>query len=622
MWKKQPIVWWCIAVLSLSGIADSTSRGEVPLPERDVRLKWFKEARFGLFIHWGVYSVPAGEWKGLPVNGIGEQIMRFAQIPVVEYEQLTPQFNPVRFNADEWVKLAKDAGMKYIVLTAKHHDGFAMFHSKVDPFNIVDAAPFGRDVVKEMADACAKAGLKFCVYYSQRQDWHHPDGAWKEWPGQYSRPIEERGFDFNRCMNEKCIPQMEELLTRYGPLGLVWYDTAVDSTPEQSRRFTELVNTLQPDCLVCDRVGNGYGDYAVLGDNEFPYCSRDMNGEVPATMNHTWGYKKNDQEWKDVNQLLYSLIRSAANGCNYLLNVGPTAEGVIPPESVERLQSIGQWMKVNGEAIYGAGAAPFPYPFPWGMMTVKGRSLYLIFSQWPGPDFRLNGLKSKVLRAVVLADPSRTVGVMQRWNETLELSELSLSNLPAKSPESFFPVIRLELDGIPQAEQELIQAADGSVTLLAGTAQIQKASPQSALAIDRKGLPVCFRENSGSLLWTFRIFKPGRYRIEALTNRHWSRPWIPGIKVTVQTAGTRIDTELKEELPLDNLQKKYHPETVSLIGVAEFASPGTFPLNITVSEMPLYETKNPLSEDLTDRRTLNLIQLRLVPEMEESAVKQ
>jgi alpha-L-fucosidase len=577
-------------------------------------LTWWREARFGLFIHWGLYAVPAGVWKGKQIKGIGEQIMRFAQIPNREYEKLAGQFNPVKFDADAWVKLAVDAGMKYLVITAKHHDGFAMFESDVDDYNIVKATPYGKDVVKALAEACAMHGIKFCVYYSQRQDWHHPDGAWSEWPEQYDKPIEERGFDFNRCLEEKCIPQVKELLTEYGPIGLVWYDTPADSTPAQSRKLVDVVHELQPQCLVCNRVGNDCGDYDVLGDNEFPYGSKNMDGEVPATLNHTWGFKSWDHEWKSVEQLLYSLIRSASNGCNYLLNIGPTAEGIVPEESVERLKIIGEWMKVNGEAIYGAGAGPFPYPFPWGMMTVKDSNLYLIFSEWTGSTFQLNGLKSRCKKAVVLADPERGIDVSQEYNAETEMDKLILNGLPKDAPDKYFSVIRLELDGAPEASSEQLQAADGTVTLLASEAGLH-AQGDSGLEIDRKGLPVCFHENSGFMEWKFRLFKPGKYRIEALTNRHWSKSWLEGVRVKVQAGVKTFELELQEDEAVQNIQAKYHPETISFIGEAEYDAPGEYEMTLEVAAMPGYEVSNPLSEDLGDRdmRTLNLIQIKLVP---------
>jgi len=579
------------------------------------KLEWWREARFGLFIHFGLYAIPAGEWKGREVPGIGEQIMRFAQIPAEEYGKLASQFNPVNFDADAIVRLAVDAGMKYLVVTAKHHDGFALFKSDADPFNAVNATPFGRDIVAELAEACAKQGIRFCIYYSQRQDWHHPDGSWNEWPNQHPVPLAERDFDFDRCMEEKCIPQMEELMTRYGPVGLVWYDTPVDSTPEQSRRFAELVHRAQPGCLVCDRVGNGLGDYAVLGDNEFPYCSHEnMDGEVPATMNHTWGFKKSDTGWKDVEKLLYSLIRSASNGCNYLLNIGPKADGSVPPESVERLLAIGEWMRVNGEAIHGAGVAPFPNPFPWGMMTAKGDNLYLVFSDWPGCSFELRGLKTQVMKASLLADTGRKVSAEQVFDASgMVKNSLVLRGLPEHAPDSCFSVVCLELAGTPEAEQVLAPSDDGSIRLLSGNAEA-KPSPGSALAIDRKGLPVGFRAGSGFLHWKFALERPGRYRVEALTNRHWSQEWIDGIHVDVEVGGQTLLSLLRQDAALGNIQSRYHPESISRIGKVALEKPGVYGIKLAISAMPDFEKKDPLCEDLGDARTLNLIELRLVPE--------
>lgn len=577
------------------------------------KLSWWREARFGLFIHWGLYSIPAGVWKGKKIKGIGEQILRFAQIPVSEYEKLAERFNPVEFDADAWAQLAVDAGMKYLVFGAKHHDGFAMFKSEVDTFNIVDATPFGRDVVKELAEACVRKNIKFCIYYSQRQDWHHPDGGWSEWPGQYGDDFDKSKTDFNRCLNDKCIPQVRELMTKYGPIGLVWYDTPCDSTLEQSQKCVDVVKELQPACLVCGRVGNNLGDYEVLGDNEFPYGSKNLDGEVPATLNHTWGFKSYDHAWKNVEQLLYSLIRSASNGCNYLLNIGPTAEGVVPGESVKRLREIGRWMKVNGEAVYGTGAGPYPYPFPWGMMTAKGNNLYLIFSKWPGEDFMLNGLKNKVNKAVLLGDKKCEVKLYQENPKIQE--QLFLGGLPAEAPDEYYSVIKLELDGIPEASQDLIQAADDSVTLLSSEAEIVKTTPDCDLAIDKKGLPLKFHENNGVLQWNFKIFVPGKYTIHALTNRHWSKEWLPGIKVKVEVNGEIFECELTQDESLRNIQTKYHPETISHIGEVMFEKAGNYNISLEVSEMPEYKVDNPLSEDLgnEDLRTLNLIYLRLFP---------
>src|ERR1700733_852112 len=227
-----------------------------PSPDaaREHRLEWWRDARFGMFIHWGLYALPAGYWGGKPVPRIGEWIMNPAKIPVAQYEKLAAKFDPVRFDADQWVSVARNAGMKYIVITAKHHDGFAMFSSKVSKYNIVDATPFHRDPMKELAAACRRQGIRLCFYYSQTQDWHEPDGVGNTWDFP-----DESKKDFNRYFQAKVIPQVKELLTQYGPIGLIWFDTPRNMTKEQSKQLADLVHQLQPDCLVNGRVGNGMG---------------------------------------------------------------------------------------------------------------------------------------------------------------------------------------------------------------------------------------------------------------------------------------------------------------------------------------------------------------------------
>ena len=318
----------------------------------DPRLDWWREARFGMFIHWGLYAIPAGTWRGEKISGIGEWIMKRAQIPVAEYEQLAAQFNPVKFNAKEWVALAKTAGQQYIVITSKHHDGFCLFKSAMGDYNIADATPFGRDVIAELADACAQQGIKLCFYYSQTQDWHHPNGDGNDW--DY---IEEEK-DFAGYVENYVKPQVRELLTQYGPIGLIWFDTPKRMTQDQSQSLLELVHTLQPDCLVSGRVGNALGDYTSTRDNRIPPVAVDMDWETPATINDTWGYKSYDHNWKSVQALVRKLVDIVSKGGNYLLNVGPTAEGLIPAPSVERLLALGEWLKLNGEAVYGTQPGP------------------------------------------------------------------------------------------------------------------------------------------------------------------------------------------------------------------------------------------------------------------------
>ena len=250
----NPILMFSLLVLS--GAASLSTRAAQTAPARaadadaakERRLRWFREAKFGLFIHWGLYAVPAGEWKGKPVPGIGEWIMNRAQIPVREYEKLAAQFNPVKFDADAWVRVAKDAGMRYIVITSKHHDGFALFHSKVSKYNAVDATPFKRDILKELSEACARQGMRLGFYYSQAQDWHEPNGAGNTWD---FGPDDRK--DYDQYLRDKAEPQVREILSNYGPVCLVWFDTPRMMTPERSQRFVDIVRSIQPDCSTAIR---------------------------------------------------------------------------------------------------------------------------------------------------------------------------------------------------------------------------------------------------------------------------------------------------------------------------------------------------------------------------------
>ena len=269
--------------------------------KKDCGQKWWKEAKYGMFIHWGLYSELAGTWKGREVEGNGEWIMKALDIPVAEYEKIAKVFNPERFNAAEWVNIAKNSGMKYLVYTAKHHDGFVMYHSDCSKYNIVDATPFGRDPAAELAAECEKEGIKFCFYYSQAQDWHDPDGY------GYG-PVPDEKKNFRRYLDEKCKPQLRELLTKYGKIGIVWFDTPMIMTREQSIELKSYVKSLQPECIVSGRIGNGLGEYMSTGDNFIPAGPFDEDWEVPATINKTWGYKANDRNWKSPQAILNLLL--------------------------------------------------------------------------------------------------------------------------------------------------------------------------------------------------------------------------------------------------------------------------------------------------------------------------
>jgi alpha-L-fucosidase len=399
--------------------------------QRDARMKWWREARFGMFIHWGLYSIPAGVWDGKQVPGIGEWIMNNASIPVAQYEALAPEFNPTAFSAHDIVALAKAAGMKYIIITSKHHDGFAMFASKANGFNIADGTPFKRDPIAELAAECRKQGIKLGFYYSQDQDWTAPGGAalktdHHDRPNHHWDPAQDG--DFAAYLHTKAIPQLKELLTNYGEFpAVIWFDTPTeDMTPELAGEIVALLNQ-HPNLIWNNRLGGGY-----KGDTETPeqyippqgFPGRDW--ESCMTMNETWGFKSYDTDFKSSETLIRNLIDIASKGGNYLLNIGPDSNGRVPEAEVTRLREMGRWLAVNGEAIYATGPTRFgaeagafsatekdkngkPKFVPsWEWRsTSKGSKVYLEIFQWPGGSFHVPAAPMRIERAYLLADATK-----------------------------------------------------------------------------------------------------------------------------------------------------------------------------------------------------------------------
>ncbi|HXX64904.1 MAG TPA: alpha-L-fucosidase [Bacteroidota bacterium] len=421
---------------------------------RDQRMNWWREARFGMFIHWGLYAVPAGEWKGK--TDYGEWIRTSAEIPLREYEQFVPQFNPVKFDASSWVRMAKDAGMKYIVITTKHHDGFCLFDSRYTDFDVM-STPFHHDIMKELSDACRKEGLTICWYHSI-MDWHHPDYVpRREW--ETDRPSGDAVFSRYVLYLKN---QLKELLTHYGPIGVLWFDGEWESTWNKTlgRDLYNYVRGLQPDIIINNRVGAGRSgmegfnkgeDFAGdFGTPEQEIPSTGLPGvywETCMTMNDHWGYNSHDLNFKTTTDLLRKLADIASKGGNFLLNVGPRADGTFPPTSIERLKEIGAWMHVNGESIYGTSAGPFKN-LPWGRCTQKevqgGRRLYLHVFDWPR-DGRLivPGILNEGKRATLLADPSQKRLSMKREEDAIVIA------VPVEAPDVRNSVVVLEIAGEP-----------------------------------------------------------------------------------------------------------------------------------------------------------------------------
>jgi alpha-L-fucosidase len=400
------------------------------------KMDWWKDAKFGMFIHWGLYAVPAGEYKGQEIGGIGEWIMNNGKIPVNEYAQYATQFNPTNFNADEWVKMAKDAGMKYIVITSKHHDGFALFDSKVSDYDIMDATPFKRDIIKEMAEACKKEGIAFGLYYSQAQDWNVPGGA--AIGGHWDKA---QDGDMDKYLDEVAVPQISEILNNYGDIKVLWWDTPQDMTPERAAKFMpELAK--HPNLIYNNRLGGG-----IDGDLETPEQFIPATGipgknwESCMTMNDTWGFKKNDHNWKSSETLVRNLVDIVSKGGNYLLNVGPTQMGNIPDPSIERLKEVGTWMRTNGEAIYGTAASPFK-KLEWGRCTVKKQGgkniIYLhVFDLPTDGTLWVPGLASKIKKVYALNNQEKKLG-FEYENNNLKIDVSKVEK------DAFVTVIALE----------------------------------------------------------------------------------------------------------------------------------------------------------------------------------
>jgi len=388
--------------------------------ERDARMAWWREAKFGMFIHWGVYSVPAGTYKDKRIDGIGEWIMLSAKIPVAEYKAYAKQFNPVKYDPDAWAALAKEAGMKYIVITSKHHDGFALFDSAVSDWDVMDATPYKKDLIAALAAAARKQGLKFGCYYSQAQDWNNPGGAKAGYPDGGGWDDLHKG-SFDAYLKKISIPQVREVLTKIQP-DILWWDTAVLMTPERAAPLHALI-ALRPGLITNNRLGGRYPGDTETPEQEIPDTGfKDRDWETCMTMNDTWGYKSYDQNWKSTQELIRNLVDIVSKGGNYLLNVGPTSEGLIPEESVKRLKEVGAWMKVNGEAIYGTTASPFARP-AYGRITAKPGKLYVHVFDWPKDGkLELAGVGPKVTKAYLLADPEK---------KALEVSAVAVSAVEA-----------------------------------------------------------------------------------------------------------------------------------------------------------------------------------------------
>jgi len=508
--KWNSLISWLLGLTAVCpmvhAIDGEPSNNETPI-QRDARMGWWREAKFGMFIHWGIYAVPAGFYDGKPVAGIGEWIMKNGKIPVASYRDFAKTFNPVKYDPNSWAALAKEAGMRYMVITSKHHDGFSLFPSEASDWDIADATPWKKDLIAPLAEAARAKGLKFGLYYSQAQDWVHPGGA------KYGMK-EGEGWDdthhgsFDTYIDQIAVPQVREILTRYKP-DVLWWDTPHLMNEERAKKLAALL-PLAPGIIHNNRLGGGS-----KGDTETPeqfipatgFPGRDW--ETCMTMNKTWGYKSDDHDWKSLSTLITNLVDIVSKGGNYLLNVGPTAEGEIPPESIKLLKDVGVWMKTNGESIYGTHSSPFK-KLTWGRCTLKSSGdetiLYLHVLNWPSTNkLAVPGLTNPVKSVELLAGGTQLTATSSEFGPII--------TLPASAPDAICSTLKMVIKGKPVIKDvPVTPSPDGVIRLLPEDARFKGAVKTE----DKNGISNIGTWNNpeDSVSWILRADHDGNYQVQ------------------------------------------------------------------------------------------------------------
>ena len=480
-------------------------------PENASRGQLFADGNYAMFIHWGLYSQLGNKVGGKTYYGIGEWIMnkRMAGIPVPEYMDLAKTFNPEKFDAKAIAQLAKDAGMKYIIITSKHHDGFAMFDSKSNDFNVVKATPYKHDPMKDLAKACKEVGIGFGFYYSHNQDWTFPGGN-----NGPATDADGKSANFDDYFLKKCLPQVKEITTEYGPIEIVWFDTPGNMPKKYVEELVAVVRKNQPDAMICGRAGHGLGDYQSIGDMEVPIENIDGLWESVDTTNDSWAYAWYDTNWKTPGEILRRLISTVARGGTYMLNIGPRGDGSVPEHAADSLRGSGEWIKRHPAVVYGADPSPWGHALPWGDVTVRDNKLFLsVFDRPTDGKLHLPGLKTEIRSARWLTANGSEPVTYQRDGTWSSLT------LPPGTLNALVPVIEVTLAAPPEVDRTFGIDPKGPTELDVHFASVKGATRNSKRWMEKFGewkhtVEVTDWKADGAATWEVDVLRPGHYRVD------------------------------------------------------------------------------------------------------------
>ncbi len=526
----------------------------------------FDVGNYAMFIHWGLYSQVANKVDGKTYYGIGEWIMnpRMAGIPRDKYKGLAKTFNPVKFNAKEIVALAKDAGMKNIVITSKHHDGFAMYDSDACDFNVVDATPWSTDPMKDLATACAEAGLGFGFYYSHNQDWTFPGGG-----GGPDKDENGDAADFDDYFKKKCLPQIEEITTKYGPISIVWFDTPGKMPKEYVQQLVDLVHKNQPNALVSGRAGHNLGDYQTLGDMEVPVANVEGLWESVDTTNDSWAYAWYDQYWKSPKEILHRLVSCVGRGGTYMLNIGPRGDGSVPERAAKSLRGAGKWIAKYPQVVYGTDPSPWGHSLAWGDVTTKGDKMFLTVFEWPASGkLYLPGLQTEIKSAQLLGGEAPVSVSHSKANGW------TILELPGRAPEKLASVVEVTLAGPAKVESAYGIDPEISTEISATFADATGVNKEDKRWMEKFGewkRVVQFDQwnAEGKATWTIEIAEPGEYNVDLKYRGEGRVVW----GVAVQ-GGEKIQ----------NQQNSSHNYQAFPIGWVNFPKAGQYKIDVTCVE--------------------------------------